>query len=1241
MTCRKPSLALLVFALATSFLNPASGAEFDDGRLKVFILAGQSNMEGKGSVEIGANGVSGALGSLRYEVDNDPANYGHLTNANGTWASRDDVWIYSTTDDGEKGNLTVGYGSSAAIGPELGFGNVVGDLHNDQVLLIKTCWGGKSLAVDFRPPSSGGTTGFYYNETLDVVNSVLGNLSTHFPGYADEGYDIVGFGWHQGWNDRVNESHVAEYEVNMANFIRDIRDDLGTPNLPFVLAETGMGGEGETNARALALMDAQAAMADPVKYPEFDGNVGFVRAREFWRDASVSPSSQGYHWNSNGETYHLIGDGMGDAISPLVVSSLALSYTWDGSVGVSWHDVAVGTSHWIGGEPDGIPTGENPTFVNAGSVLVDADAIARSVNVTGGAVRILAPATLTTEYEVQVGAGGTVSIDAGGRLAATKQVYVDAGGTLTVNGELTALSMDVRGNTAFGVQSVATVGPGRMDFTEGALTSAGTLTTADLHINGATRPQLVLSGGTLSTANAIIGSSEQGTLAQAGGLHTITGDVTLGQARAADGTYTLTDGELRVDGELIVGSDGSGTFEQTGGSAHGGVGMALGLARYSEGHYTLHTGAVVSGTTRVGVSGTGEFAQNGGTHDADNMTLGEAYRSDGTYTLTDGELRVSDELIIGSAGAGTFEQTGGSAHGGLCMTLGLKSTATGRYTLRGGELVNTATHVGAGGVGEFIQNGGTHHAGTLKLGAGYKHGTYTLTDGTLRSTTTTVGADGDGQFTQSGGTHTSDATHVRDGTYALTAGRHETDALHVGDGAVYNLGAGMTTTVELVGTKTINGTTYNVYDVVAITNSDWTNAKLVTELTAGSLYQSPLGNDVEPNPAIVAVYPDLEWDTYVTVPGGYPRSAGFAGETTINTEVIDASWFDSADTGPGTFVVARLTLSDDAAGIITGRNYNVPTQGEGVEFTWQIGDQSQPTGGTLAAADQYVGSGGPGRFAHCSGTNIAGTLSLGFDAGSTGVYDMVAGTLVAENIHVGVAGRGELSIAGPYAEVTVSGRLRFGSDSALTARPGATVRLAGGDLEIAGTDPAALAGLSELALIIDSGTAASLLEVAGADLGAVPAGWDSNFALGALRIGGDQPGRLELADLTDNQPGAAGTEALYVTELAIDDGSTLLLNGLHLYFLNGGDAKLLLPGDATLDGFVDDCDLSLLLANWGKTTGWSRGELSGVGPVDDNDLSLLLANWTGAAPAPMAVPEPASLALLAIGGAALLRRRRR
>jgi len=283
------------------------------GPLKVFILAGQSNMEGQGLIALDPKRNDGK-GSLEYLVK-DPAtaeHFKHLKDSDGKWAVRNDVWIWYL---GRKGPLTIGYGAREdRIGPELGFGHVIGEAFDEQVLIIKIAWGGKSLAKDFRPPSSGGEVGPYYRELFKHVKDVLGNLETLFPEYGGRGYEVAGFGWHQGWNDRVNQAFNDEYEQNMANFIRDVRKELGNEKLPFVIAESGMSGHSETHPRALSLMRAQAAVAER---EEFRGNVAFVGTKDFYRPPEASPSRQAYHWNSNAETYYLIGAAMGKAMKKL------------------------------------------------------------------------------------------------------------------------------------------------------------------------------------------------------------------------------------------------------------------------------------------------------------------------------------------------------------------------------------------------------------------------------------------------------------------------------------------------------------------------------------------------------------------------------------------------------------------------------------------------------------------------------------------------------------------------------------------------------------------------------------------------------------------------------------------------------------------------------------------------------------------------------------------------------------
>ncbi|MBS0265973.1 MAG: sialate O-acetylesterase [Planctomycetes bacterium] len=278
--------------------------------VKVFVLAGQSNMEGTGFIAADPNRNEGR-GSLEFLVRN-PATaekYKHLMTADGAWVVRDDVWIHYLE---RRGRLTVGYGANSdRIGPELGFGHVVGEAFDEPVLLIKLAWGGKSLAKDFRPPSAGGEVGPFYQEIVRRTRRVLESLEQELPEFKGRGCTLAGFGWHQGWNDRVHQQYNDEYEQNLAHFIRDIRRDLDSPQLPFVIAETGMSGPEEKHPRALSLMKAQANVAE---YPEFRGNVAFVGTRTFWRDKDHSPTGQAYHWNTNAETYYLIGEAMGQAL---------------------------------------------------------------------------------------------------------------------------------------------------------------------------------------------------------------------------------------------------------------------------------------------------------------------------------------------------------------------------------------------------------------------------------------------------------------------------------------------------------------------------------------------------------------------------------------------------------------------------------------------------------------------------------------------------------------------------------------------------------------------------------------------------------------------------------------------------------------------------------------------------------------------------------------------------------------
>jgi formylglycine-generating enzyme required for sulfatase activity len=300
-------VAAMGVAIGVTILGQAWGAQAGKSPVKVFILAGQSNMEGQGA-------IGGGKGTLEFLVK-EPASaprYKHLIDKDGKWVVRDDVWC----SYGNKGKLTVGgFAADGCIGPELGLGWVLGDYLDNQVLLLKIAVGGTSLAGPWRPPSSGGETGWLYKTVLDTVKNLPTTLKTDFPDYDGKGYEIAGFGWHQGWNDGCAAATAMEYEANMVNFIKDVRKDLGLPNLPFVIGGSGFGGWEQKNARRLMISAAQKAAAER---EEFKGNVLYVETRPFFRPREVSPHGFGYHWNGNAETYYLIGEGMGKAMVELL-----------------------------------------------------------------------------------------------------------------------------------------------------------------------------------------------------------------------------------------------------------------------------------------------------------------------------------------------------------------------------------------------------------------------------------------------------------------------------------------------------------------------------------------------------------------------------------------------------------------------------------------------------------------------------------------------------------------------------------------------------------------------------------------------------------------------------------------------------------------------------------------------------------------------------------------------------------
>jgi alpha-galactosidase len=304
--------ALLTFCCGHSFAA-------ERRPIKVFILAGQSNMQGHATIEtfdyIGDEAATAPLLQKMRGPDGKPRVV-------------DNVWISSVgcAGDGysevieQKGKLTAGFGASPEkIGPEFTFGITVQEALGGPVLIIKTAWGGRSLITDFRPPSAGKRTfndytlkkwkergldleeeaaknnekcGVFYGHMMAHVKKVLGDIKSVVPDYDPaQGYELAGFVWFQGFNDYVDDwsypnqrkpGGYDEYGQLLTQFIRDVRKDLNAPKLPFVIGVMGIDGkEGDVKAPMMNFRQAQLA---PILLPEFKDNVIAVQTAPFWSD---------------------------------------------------------------------------------------------------------------------------------------------------------------------------------------------------------------------------------------------------------------------------------------------------------------------------------------------------------------------------------------------------------------------------------------------------------------------------------------------------------------------------------------------------------------------------------------------------------------------------------------------------------------------------------------------------------------------------------------------------------------------------------------------------------------------------------------------------------------------------------------------------------------------------------------------------------------------------------------------
>jgi hypothetical protein len=471
--------------------------------------------------------------------------------------------------------------------------------------------------------------------------------------------------------------------------------------------------------------------------------------------------------------------------------------------------------------------------------------------------------------------------------------------------------------------------------------------------------------------------------------------------------------------------------------------------------------------------------------------------NDSASTVDGGSLQAKT-LYFGKTADCTFNQTGGEITqsgiygNGVSIYLGYNAGVTGNVTMSGSSIFRaTELNVGFNGTGHFVQNGGqvtgVNSSGAY-IGVNNAASSYLITAGSILT------AD----------------VNVTDGTFSQTGGSVQL-AMEMDLGESPNSG----------GTYDLSGGTCNPRNLIIGYNSN-THATFFLHGTG------VLGGTTNPSMSVGS-----------QGGGTYRQTAGTA---TLGAVRVGG--------------VTQNSLLDMQAGTLTAPTLTVagPTPSQAVY------DQ---TGGTVTiATDAFIGHNGTGGGRvniHAGQFSVTGTTRIGgykinsFDTGNgNGALNLSGGTSTFGTLLVGdetFPGVGSLSISDAAASVTVKTALSFGGHASVNFVPGATIHMTGSPYTTHVTNPANLSTMAMMTLVFEGGAAQTdPFEVAGQDRGATPSGYDLNFALGTLQLGGSKVSKLRLVDLFDNQASTTGAEALYVTNLIIGPSSTLDLNGLHLYY---------------------------------------------------------------------------------------------
>ena len=247
MTSFTRILLPVLVALGLIALSAPGQSKNDRRTLRVFVFAGQSNMEGAHSRVADVDRFPPYLG---YAEADPKVHYWHCIGREDKELS--EGWIPMQPVAG-------------IFGPELSFGRQLrASGVKAPVAIIKVAAGGTTLGSDWNPDEPAGFK--LYPLALKTVREALTDLSKRRIRWR-----LEGFVWHQGENDMFQDKFKAAYAANLANFIKRWRSDLESPKLPFWIGElctkTVWGMDNRANMHAIETAKRKVAAADPeVRY---------------------------------------------------------------------------------------------------------------------------------------------------------------------------------------------------------------------------------------------------------------------------------------------------------------------------------------------------------------------------------------------------------------------------------------------------------------------------------------------------------------------------------------------------------------------------------------------------------------------------------------------------------------------------------------------------------------------------------------------------------------------------------------------------------------------------------------------------------------------------------------------------------------------------------------------------------------------------------------------------------------